>query len=59
MEEFIAERGGRGHMVSAYCVKCKASREVKNPRSVTMKNGRHATSGTCPICGTKMFKIGG
>ena len=23
-----------------------------------MKNGRPATQGTCPVCGTKMFKIG-
>jgi hypothetical protein len=24
-----------------------------------MKNGKPATQGTCPVCGTKMFKIGG
>ena len=24
-----------------------------------MKNGRPATKGTCSVCGTKMFKIGG
>ena len=24
-----------------------------------MKNGRQAISGTCTVCGTKMFKIGG
>jgi len=24
-----------------------------------MKNGRSALSGTCSVCGTKMFKIGG
>jgi hypothetical protein len=23
-----------------------------------MKNGKPATEGTCPVCGTKMFKIG-
>jgi len=23
-----------------------------------MKNGKPATSGTCPVCGTKMYKIG-
>jgi len=23
-----------------------------------MKNGRPATEGKCPVCGTKMFKIG-
>ena len=24
-----------------------------------MKNGRNALTGTCTVCGTKMFKIGG
>jgi hypothetical protein len=40
-------------------VKCKAKREMKNPESIIMKNGRKAAKGTCPVCGTKMFKIGG
>jgi hypothetical protein len=44
---------------SGYCVKCKASREMRNPQNITMKNGRKAVSGVCPVCGTKMFKIGG
>jgi hypothetical protein len=39
-------------------MKCKAKREMKNPQPVTMKNGKPATSGVCPVCGTKMFKIG-
>jgi len=45
--------------MEAYCVKCKAKREMRNPVQVTMKNGKPATQGTCPVCGTKMFKIGG
>lgn len=44
---------------TAYCVKCKAKREMKGEKQVTMKNGRNATSGICTVCGTKMFKIGG
>ncbi len=44
--------------MQAYCVKCKEKREVKDPVQVTMKNGKPATQGTCPVCGTKMFKIG-
>ena len=43
----------------AYCVKCKAKRQMKNEKPVTMKNGRTAISGVCSTCGTKMFKIGG
>ncbi|HEU5446008.1 MAG TPA: DUF5679 domain-containing protein [Nitrososphaeraceae archaeon] len=42
-----------------YCVKCKAKRQMKGESQVTMKNGRPATKGTCSVCGTKMFKIGG
>jgi Domain of unknown function (DUF5679) len=32
---------------------------MKGEKQVTMKNGRQAISGTCTVCGTKMFKIGG
>ena len=32
--------------------------EIKDPQQVTMKNGRPAIQGTCPDCGTKIFKIG-
>ncbi len=39
-------------------MKCKTQREMKDPAQITMKNGRPATQGTCPTCGTKMFKIG-
>jgi RNase P subunit RPR2 len=41
-----------------YCVKCKAKRVMNNEEKITMKNGRPATKGVCPNCGTKMFKIG-
>jgi RNase P subunit RPR2 len=46
-------------MAEAYCVKCKAKREVKDPAQVTMNNGKPALTGTCPVCGTKLYKIGG
>lgn len=45
-------------MADGYCVKCRAKREIKDAQQVTMKNGRPATQGTCPVCGTKIFKIG-
>ena len=32
---------------------------MEGEKRVIMKNGRSATSGTCTVCGTKMFKIGG
>ena len=40
-------------------MKCKAKREIKNPQNVILKNGKKAIKGTCPVCGTKMFRIGG
>ena len=52
--------GGNGLMATeAYCVKCKAKRTMNNEHKITMKNGKPATEGVCPVCGTKMFKIGG
>jgi PHP family Zn ribbon phosphoesterase len=61
----IRRGGGRtrrfgGYMATpaAYCVKCKTKREMKDAVQITMKNGRPATEGKCPECGTKMFKIG-
>lgn len=44
--------------MEGYCVKCKAKREMKDAQAVTMKNGKPATKGVCPECGTTMFKIG-
>jgi len=44
-------------MNQAYCVKCKAKREMQNTQETTMKNGRKAMKGTCPNCGTGMFRI--
>jgi predicted GH43/DUF377 family glycosyl hydrolase len=41
----------------AFCVKCKAKREIKNPVPITLKNGRPAIQGICPTCGTKVFRI--
>ena len=44
--------------MQGYCVKCRTKREIKSAKSITMKNGKPATQGSCPVCGTKMFRIG-
>ena len=44
--------------MEAYCVKCRSQQEMSNSQAVTMKNGRPATQGVCPVCSTKMFRIG-
>ena len=46
-------------MVEAYCVKCREKREMNDPKKIVMKNGKPATQGICPKCGTKLFRIGG
>lgn len=43
--------------MEGYCVKCKSKKEIKGLKFVKMKNGRDAVTGTCPSCGTKMFRI--
>ncbi len=44
--------------MEAYCVKCRTKRSMKNEKNIKMKNGRPATQGVCPVCGTKIFRIG-
>jgi hypothetical protein len=44
--------------VQAYCFKCRRKVDIRNPQKVTLKNGRPATKGVCPSCGTKVFRIG-
>ena len=46
-------------MVEAYCVKCKAKKEMQNATDVVFKNGKSATKGKCPECGTTMNLIKG
>ena len=43
--------------MEAYCVKCKAKREMKDAKQVKMKNGRPAMKGICPDCGTGLYRI--
>jgi hypothetical protein len=54
----MRRRSGGAALATGYCVKCKATREIKDAQQITMKNGRPATQGICPVCGTKIFKIG-
>ncbi|HIH02260.1 TPA: hypothetical protein HA259_09415 [Thermoplasmata archaeon] len=53
------DSGAVGYLVKAYCVKCKKSVEMKDAKKVKLKNGKPATKGSCPKCGTKVFRIGG
>ena len=44
--------------MEGYCLKCRAKVEMKDVQAITMKNGKPASQGACPVCGTKIFKIG-
>ena len=44
--------------MEAYCVKCKTKREMSNPQAVFTERGTPATRGTCPVCGTTLFRMG-
>lgn len=45
-------------MATAYFMKCRKKVEMKNPKQITLKNKRAAVQGACPVCGTKVFRIG-
>ncbi len=42
-------------MVQAYCVRCKAKKEMKDPQEVTLANGKHAIKGKCIECDCNMM----
>ena len=44
--------------IEAYCVKCKAKKEMKDPVESLTKNGKPITKGKCPDCGTTILRIG-
>ncbi len=44
--------------MEAYCMKCKAKREVNAPEATFNKSGAPVTRGICPICGTALYRTG-
>ncbi len=45
-------------VLEAYCVKCKAKRPIENPEPYFTATGRPAVRGTCPVCGTRLTRMG-
>ncbi len=45
-------------VLEAYCVKCKAKRPIDNPEPYFTASGRPAVRGTCPVCGTRLTRMG-
>jgi DNA topoisomerase-1 len=44
--------------LEAYCVKCKAKREIQDPVAQYNAIGAPVTRGVCGVCGTKLFRTG-
>ncbi|HUV73050.1 MAG TPA: DNA topoisomerase, partial [Anaerolineae bacterium] len=44
--------------MEAYCVRCKAKREMADPHPVYTKKGRPGTRGSCAVCDSGMFRMG-
>lgn len=44
--------------MKAYCVKCKDKRKIGDFQAVYTKTGTPAVRGICPVCGTKLFRMG-
>lgn len=44
--------------IEAYCVRCKRTVEIENPDPVWTSRGMPGTRGTCPDCGSTVFRMG-
>ncbi|HVP20227.1 MAG TPA: type I DNA topoisomerase [Anaerolineaceae bacterium] len=44
--------------MDAYCVKCKTKREIVDPQPDFNAAGTPVTKGTCPVCGTRLYRMG-
>ena len=44
--------------MDAYCLKCRTKRQITDPAPVFTSRGTPATHGTCPECGTRLFRMG-
>jgi DNA topoisomerase-1 len=44
--------------MEAYCMKCKTKREIKDLVAQFNAKGSPVTVGTCPVCGTKLYRMG-
>ena len=44
--------------MEAYCMKCKTKREIKDPVAGFNAKASPVTTGVCPVCGTKLYRMG-
>ncbi|HEU4324074.1 MAG TPA: DUF5679 domain-containing protein [Roseiflexaceae bacterium] len=56
-EEGEEESGEEDDAITGYCVRCRAKRQMQNAHVETTENGRRGARGTCPVCGSTMFRF--
>lgn len=44
--------------MQAYCMKCKEKRDIQDAQATFNASGAPVTRGTCPVCGTAMYRTG-
>jgi DNA polymerase II large subunit len=44
-------------MTEGYCPREKKIVQIKDGKTIKMKNGRTAVRGVCPDCGSKVYRI--
>jgi hypothetical protein len=42
----------------AYCLRCRETVEMVDPRAIWTRKGQPATQGDCPVCGGLVFRLG-
>lgn len=58
MPDFADEYDDDPEPVEAYCVRCRDTVEMEDPRPVWTRRGAPGTRGVCPMCGTTIFRMG-
>jgi hypothetical protein len=46
-----------GEAIEGYCMKERKHVRIKDPEHTVAKNGREAVRGTCPDCGSTIFRF--
>jgi hypothetical protein len=45
-------------VIEAYCMTCRETVPMDNPQAIWTRRGAPGTRGTCPVCGTVVFRMG-
>jgi len=58
VDAFEAIEAEDAEPIEAYCVRCRIQVEIVNPEPVWTSRGQPGTRGTCPDCGSTVFRMG-